>query len=249
MKISIVTVSYNSAKTINDTIRSVLYQTYPDIEYIIIDGGSNDDTIEIIKSYGDKISKFISEADNGIYDAMNKGLKLATGNFIGILNSDDLYINNSVISELYKQLVKGDFEIFFGDLYYVSKDNTDKIIRRWETKNYKPGAFKKGWHPPHPTFFVSKNVYDKYGYFDLKFKLAADFELMLRFLEKYHVRSCYIPKPLVKMRLGGATNKSIINILKQNFECYEAFKVNGIKVSIFYLFYRLLPKLLQFINK
>jgi len=248
MKVSIITVCFNSEKHIKTAIESVLNQDYDDIEYIIIDGGSTDNTIEIIKSYKDKITTFISEPDKGIYDAMNKGLKLASGEIIATLNSDDLYIDNTIVSTVANSFIKNKCEIVYGDLFYVKQDNTNSIVRKWNTKQFKQGSFKKGWHPPHPTFFVHKSIYLKYGYFNLKYKLAADFELMLRFLEKHKTISFYIKKPLVKMRLGGATNKNLKNIFNQNIECYKAFKNNSLDVSVLYPVYRLIPKLFQFSN-
>jgi len=249
LRVSIITVSYNSSATIADTIRSVESQTYPNIEHIIIDGASTDGTVDIIKHYGIKISKFISEPDHGIYDAMNKGLKLSSGDIIGILNSDDLYIDNSVIEKVVEQFEKTMCDALYGDLYYVQKENTDVIVRKWHSKQFVPGSFRKGWHPPHPTFFVKNDVYSKYGYFDLQFKLAADFELMLRFLENHKIKQSYLPRPLIKMRLGGATNKNLQNIIRQNIECYDAFKKNSIQVSYFYPVIRLFPKVLQYIKR
>lgn len=246
MLVSIITVCFNNRKFIPVAIESVLNQTYSDIEYIVIDGGSTDGTVDIIKSYGNRITKFISEPDRGIYDAMNKGLKLASGSIVGLLNSDDLYIDNHVISTVVEKFKQSSCDVLYGDLYYVNADNPERIIRKWHTGYYVPDSFKKGWHPPHPTFYVSKHIYDKYGYFDLEFKLAADFELMLRFLEKHHVKSFYIPKPLIRMRMGGTTSKSIKNIINQNIECYKAFRKNGIGVSRLYPFYRIIPKFLQF---
>ena len=246
MKVSIITVCYNSEKYISDSINSVINQSYHNIEHIVIDGSSTDNTIGILNSYKTRIAKIISEPDKGIYDAMNKGIKHASGDIIGILNSDDLYIDNNVLSQVVEHFRRSSCDILFADLYYVNKDNTDLILRKWVTKGFVPGSFKKGWHPPHPTFFVSKKVYDAYGLFDLQYKLAADFELMLRFLEKYHVKNFYFPKALVKMRIGGATNKSLKNIFNQNIECYRAFKNNGLPVSICYPLYRLVPKLAQF---
>jgi glycosyltransferase involved in cell wall biosynthesis len=248
MKISIITVCYNSEKYIESAINSVLSQDYTDIEYIIIDGNSQDQTKEIIKKYLDRIHKFISEPDKGIYDAMNKGLNLATGEIIGFLNSDDLYIDNTIITQVVASFRQSNCDILYGDLYYVKADNPDIIIRKWKTKSFKNESFKRGWHPPHPTFIVRKNIYLKYGYFNCQFKLAADFELMLRFLEKYKVKSTYLCKSIVKMRLGGTTNKNIKNIIIQNIECYKAFIINDLDVSIIYPLYRLLPKIKQFFN-
>ena len=246
MKVSIITATYNSAKTISDCIASVRGQTYPDIEHIIIDGASDDNTIELIKSQPNLVKQLISEPDKGIYDAMNKGIQMATGEVIAILNSDDFYIVNCVIQSVIDVFKKSHADCVYADLFYVDKYNTDKIVRRWITKEYKYGSFKKGWHPAHPSFFVRKEVYYKYGAFDLSFNLAADFEFMLRMLEKNRIHSIYFPSSLVKMRLGGATNKNFLNIYNQNLECIKAFQKNGLEAGPLYSFYRLLPKLAQY---
>ncbi|MBI2281006.1 MAG: glycosyltransferase [Bacteroidetes bacterium] len=248
MKISIITVCYNSEKHIKTAIESVINQTYKNIEYIVVDGASKDKTIDIVKSYGDRITKFVSEPDKGIYDAMNKGFQMATGNYLAVINSDDFYMSNDAIESVVNELNKKQTDSLFADLIYVEENNTDKQVRYWKSNEFVKGSFKKGWHPAHPTFFVKNEVYKKYGYFDLSFKLAADFELMLRFLEKHQISSCYLPKPIIKMRLGGATNKNFKNIYNQNIECYRAFKVNQLPVSILYPLYRLLPKLIQFLK-
>lgn len=246
MKISIITVCYNSEKHIKTAIESVINQTFNNIEYIVVDGASKDKTVDIVKSYGDKITKFVSEPDKGIYDAMNKGFQMATGDYLAVINSDDFYISNDAIESVVNELNKKQTDSLFADLIYVEENNTDKQVRYWKSNEFVKGSFKKGWHPAHPTFFVKNEVYKKYGYFDLSFKLAADFELMLRFLEKHQISSCYLSKPIIKMRLGGATNKNFKNIYNQNIECYRAFKVNQLPVSILYPLYRLLPKLIQF---
>ncbi len=241
----------NSSETIHNTIESVLKQTYQEIEYIIIDGKSSDNTLEIIEEYKKYFKhrlKCLSEKDSGIYDAMNKGIALATGDIIGILNSDDLFVTDDVIRKVSQAFIENqDIDCLHADLYYVSKENTNNIVRYWKSGQLR--EFSKGWHPAHPTFFVRREVYEKFGLFDLNFKLAADFELMLRFIEKNQVKLYYLEEPIVKMRLGGATNKSIKNIFLGNIECYNAFKKNGIKVNLSYPFYRLLPKLKQFIHK
>src|SRR3989344_5964255 len=210
LKVSIITITFNSARTIEDTIKSVLSQTYPNIEYIVIDGGSKDGTQEIVKKYKDKIAKYISEPDKGIYDGMNKGFKVATGDIIGQINSDDFYASNDVIGEVVKKIEEEHAQVCWGDLQYVDAKDTNKIIRDWKSSEYAEGKFKNGWMPPHPTFFVRREVYEKYGYFRLDMGTAADYELMLRFLEKHRVRSCHIPKIMVKMREGGASNKSVL---------------------------------------
>jgi glycosyltransferase involved in cell wall biosynthesis len=249
MKVSIVTATFNSSGTISNCISSVNDQYYDDIEHIIIDGSSNDNTLEIISKLPNRVTKIISEPDNGLYDAMNKGISLATGEIIGILNSDDLYFDNHAIELVMKIFENTNVDCVYGDLYYVNKEDTNIISRHWITNEFKPGSFYKGWHPAHPSFFLRKRVYDLYGKFDLTFKLASDFELMLRMLERYQITSIYVPKPLVKMRLGGETNKNFKNIFYQNIECVRSFNKNGLTVSIFYPIYRLLPKIKQFFSK
>lgn len=246
-KVSIITVVFNNKGTISSAIDSVLSQAYPGIEYIIIDGGSTDGTDKVVKSYGGKITTFISEPDKGLYDAMNKGIKLATGDVIGILNSDDLYYNNNVIQKVADEFRLADPDAVYGDLLYVDKSDTNKNVRYWKSSDYQKNAFVCGWHPPHPTFFVKRDVYEKYGLFDISFDLSADFELMLRFIEKFGIKTKYIPEILVKMRLGGETNKSIKNIIKGNVNCIKAFRKNGIRPNYLYPLFRLLPKLNQYI--
>ena len=248
MKISLITVTFNSGGNLRDTIQSVFFQTYPEIEYIIVDGLSEDSTIDIIKEYVPLFQgrlKWISEKDNGLYDAMNKGFKMATGEIVGIINSDDLLTESGVIGKVI-DCFEGhkDIDCVYADLYYVSQYDTSKIVRHWITG--KQRSFSKGWHPAHPTFYVKREIYSKYGLFDLDFKFAADFELMLRLVEKEHIRLFYLPEPLVRMRLGGTTSKNLTNIRKGNIECLNAFRKNGIPVSVLYPFYRLLPKLKQY---
>jgi len=246
MKISIITVSYNSAKTIETTFKSLLQQTYSNIEYIVIDGGSTDNTLKIAKKYSEIISVLVSEQDNGLYDAMNKGIKLATGDVIGLINSDDLFCDPDALTKVVKVFKKNrNLESVYADLFYVSQHDTNKIVRRWVTGNQR--KFKYGWHPAHPTFYIKKSVYDRYGLFDLSFNLASDFEIMLRFLDKEKISTTYLKEPLVKMRLGGETNKNFKNIYRQNIECVKAFKKNDLKVIKFlYPFFRIVPKFFQF---
>jgi len=248
VKISIITVTFNSARTISDCISSVNSQTYENIEHIIIDGASVDNTVDIIRFMENRVSKIVSEPDEGIYYAMNKGIAEATGQIVGILNSDDFYVKKTVLSEIASCFQNNDVDCVFGNINYVKSQKPEKIIRRWQSGCYKRGSFQRGWHPAHPAFFTKKSVYDRYGIFNLNFKLAADFELMLRILEKYGISNFYIEDSLINMRLGGATSRSLINIIKQNIECYKAFRVNSIDVSPLYFLYRLLPKLKQFIK-
>lgn len=246
MKISIITPSFNSEKTIEETIKSVLNQTYKDIEYIIIDGGSKDGTLEIVNKYKDKIAKIVSESDKGIYDGMNKGIKLTTGEIVGILNSDDLYFDEYVIENIAKAFKENSIDCLWGDLVYF-KDDPNKFIRIWKAGEYKPGIFKTGWMPPHPTFFVKREIYEKYGYFRLDFPVAADYELMFRFLEKYKIKGYYLPKFLIKMRAGGNANK-LKNIIKGNLECIKAWNINGVKMPFYAPFFRILRRVFQFLR-
>lgn len=249
MKISIITVTYNSAKTIADTIRSINEQTYPNIEHIIIDGSSKDNTLDIINNISNRVCKIVSEPDKGIYDAMNKGITLATGDVIGILNSDDFYASPDVISKIITTFEKGDCDAVYGDLDYVDSKNVSKIVRFWKAKEYKKRAFFRGWHPPHPTFFVKKEMYQKFGKFNLKYKIAADYELMLRFIAKEKIRTRYISEVLVKMRTGGESNQNLKNIITANRESYEAWKDNGLYINPIAFMRKPLSKILQYIKK
>lgn len=249
MKISIITVVWNNEKTIKNCVDSILSQSYADIEHIIIDGKSTDKTVELVKTYGDKISKFISEKDNGIYDAMNKGISMATGDVIGILNSDDFYTDEKVIEIIANEFKNKNIDATFSDLDYVSFEDEKKITRKWRSSSYFNSAFEKGWHPAHPTFFVKKEIYNKYGLFDLNFDISADFEIMLRFIEKHRIKTSYIPKVLVKMREGGESNQSIKNILLGNKNIRKAFKKNRIKLDALYTPKRLIKKAWQKIKK
>ena len=248
-KVSIITVCYNSGNTIEDTLLSVINQSYPNIEYIVIDGVSTDNTLSIINKYKDKITKVVSEKDNGIYDAINKGIRLATGDIIANLNSDDFYIDNNVIADVVATFEKEKTSTLYADLYYVDAVDTNKIVRYWKSKQYKEGLFLKGWMPPHPTFFVKKEVYQKYGLFDLQFKSAADYEIMLRFIHRFKASISYLPRVIVKMRVGGVSNSSLKNRIKANQEDRKAWEVNGLKPHTFTLIFKPLSKLLQFVKK
>ncbi|HET6243370.1 MAG: glycosyltransferase [Bacteroidetes bacterium] len=249
MKISIITICFNSADTIEDTIKSVLSQNYPNIEYIIVDGESTDNTKVIIEKYRDKINTFISEKDNGIYSAMNKGVKLATGHIVGILNSDDLYSDPNVITNVVNKFLNPSVEGIYGDLVYVSRTNTDKVSRVWKAGEYKEGMFLKGWMPPHPSFFVKRNIYEKFGMFNTQLTSAADYELMLRFIHKEKTKIAYLPEVLVKMRDGGKSNISIFNRIKANREDLLAWKINGLKPGPFTLILKPFSKIGQFLKR
>lgn len=228
MKVSIITSVWNNEKTIEDAIKSVLSQNYPNIEYIVVDGASKDGTINIIKKYEDKISKFVSEKDKGIYDGLNKGLSLATGDIIGFLHSDDIYANENIITEVVEAFKQNKTDSIYGDLVYVDKEDTSKIFRYWKSGEYTFKKLLNGWMPPHPTFFVKREFYEKHGNFDLSFGIAADYDFMLRMLGKYKITTSYLPKVLYKMRVGGASNRSIKNIIQKSREDIKALRNNGI---------------------
>lgn len=249
MKVSIITAVFNNKTHLEDCTKSVFSQTHQDIEYIIIDGGSTDGTVEIIKKYENKISKWLSEPDKGIYDGLNKGIRLATGDIIGFLHADDVYAHDKVIETVVSNMKKYNVDSSYGDLLYVDKNNTDKIIRYWKSQPYRDGLFKKGWMPPHPTFFVKREIYEKYGYFNTDFKIASDYELMLRFLHKYKISTYYIPEVLIKMRLGGASNKSLKNLITKTTEDYRAWKVNNLKRSFYTIPSKNLSKIPQFFKR
>jgi glycosyltransferase len=249
VRVSIITVCFNSNETIEDTIKSVLSQNYKDIEYIVVDGSSTDGTLDIINRYKNNIAKVVSEPDSGIYDAMNKGIKLATGDVVGFLNAGDLYAVETAILQLAISLQENDCEVVYADLEYVAKDNPAKTIRRWKSQSYQEGLFEKGWHPPHPTFFAKKCVFDKFGDFDTIYDISADYELMLRFLKKYSVKSYYIPSVVVRMRTGGKSNRNLHQIIKANFECYQAWEKNGLTISPFIMLRKPLSKVTQYFVK
>ncbi len=248
MKISIVTISFNSAKTISDTINSVINQKGVELEYILVDGGSTDGTIEIIESFGDKIHHFVSEPDKGIYDAMNKGVDLATGDIVGVLNSDDFYSNEYVLSKVIQKF-EDNIDAVYGDLVYVKQDDTSKITRTWVSKDYQEDAFKKGWMPPHPTFFVRKSIYEKFGSYSLELRSAADYEFMLRVIHKHQINLAYLNEVIVKMRVGGESNVSLKNRVKANKEDRKAWKMNDLKMPPFLFIRKPLSKIGQFLKR
>ena len=248
MKISIITSVYNNQETIAEAMASVLGQTYPAIEYIIVDGGSTDGTVDIIKAYQDRLGAFISEPDNGIYDGLNKGIKLATGDVIGFLHSDDLYQDNTVIEKVALAFKDNSIDSAYGDLTYVNKSDPSKVIRYWRSGEFTLKKLRRGWMPPHPTFFVKRSVYEQQGVFDTSFKIAADYDLMLRFLGKSGISTHYIPHVLIKMRVGGESNKSLKNVLRKSKEDLQAMKANNIG-GVFSLVVKNLSKLQQFFRK
>jgi len=248
-KISIITVCFNSAVTIRDTIESVLSQNYPNIEYIIVDGVSKDETMDIVREYEGQIDTVISSPDKGIYDAMNKGIRLATGDVVGLLNSDDFYTDESVITQLVGRMESTGADTVFADLVIVNAKNTDRVIRYYDSSAFYPGRLRYGWMPAHPTFFVKRELYDKHGVFSLDYRIAADFDMVARLLYVGSASYSYLPCVVVKMRAGGASTSGIKSSWILNREIVKACSRNGIQTSFFHLFLKVPAKLMEYICK
>lgn len=227
MKISVITVTYNSAATLLDTVASVLGQTHPAVEYLVVDGGSTDHTLAKLAPYREQIDCLISEPDEGMYDAMNKGIAHATGDVVAILNSDDVYADSEVLSKIAALFQDAALDCVYGNLHYVASNDLSRVVRDWQAGGYAPGLFRRGWHPPHPSFFVRRGVYGRLGGFRADLRIAADYEFMLRALERAGCPVAYLDTVLVKMRTGGASNRSLGNIWKANRECFRAWRMNG----------------------
>ena len=231
-KVSIITVCFNSAVTIRDTIESVLAQDYPNIEYIIIDGASKDGTMDIVREYGGAIDVVISEPDKGIYDAMNKGINIATGDIVGLLNSDDFYYDDTIVSQLIQCMEDAASDTVYADLVIVDSVDTKRIVRYYNSSGFHPGRLSYGWMPAHTTFFVKRQLYERYGGFSLEYSIAADFDMVARLLYKAGVSYVYIPLVAITMRAGGISTRGIKNSWLLNKEIIRACKANGIKTSL-----------------
>jgi glycosyltransferase involved in cell wall biosynthesis len=250
MKVSVITVCYNSGQTIAQTLKSVASQTYPDIEYIVIDGQSKDNTLQVIEEFGSRVAILVSEKDRGIYDAMNKAIALATGEVIGFINADDFYASDDAVEVAVNALRRSGADSCYGDLCYVEQNDTSKVVRYWQSNTFESGLFEKGWCPPHPTFFVKRSKYLAYGVFDLQYSIAADVELMARFLVVHKITSCYVPKVLIEMRMGGTTNRNLQNIITQNREICRALRNIGLKFSWpKFLYFKIASRLAQYVRR
>lgn len=252
MKISLITVTFNSAATLRDTIESVLAQTYPDIEYIIVDGLSKDDTVEIVKEYEPKFGgrmRWVSEKDSGLYDAMNKGIRMATGDVVGIINSDDFYHRNDIIGLVADAFQSGDVEAVYGDVRFVNPGNLEKTVRYYSSKKFRPSLFRWGFMPAHPTFFTYRSYFDKFGYYCADYKIAADYELLIRFLYCHKLKSRYLPLDFMKMRTGGASTASIKSNLLLNKEIVRACRANGIWTCLPILFLKYVVKVFELVHR
>jgi glycosyltransferase involved in cell wall biosynthesis len=245
LKISLITVTYNAQNTLGRCIESVIAQSYDNIEYIIIDGASTDSTLQIISLYQSYVNILVSEPDAGIYDAMNKGIKLATGDIIGILNADDYFANNDVLSSVNQSFINSNADIIYGNLNYLNPD--EGVVRKWRSGAYKHGMFNWGWMPPHPTFYCKRQLFEKYGMYDLQYGTAADYELMLRFLHAHKLSAFYLNKVIVNMKVGGISNKSFDNRVKAWRNDFKAMGKNGVWFPQLCVIIKPLRKILQYI--
>jgi glycosyltransferase involved in cell wall biosynthesis len=248
MKVSIITATYNSASTIRDTLESVAKQTYSNIEHIIIDGLSKDNTLDIVKEYP-HVEKVISEKDKGIYDAMNKGIRAATGDVVGILNSDDFYPHNNILKKVTEEFRIKKVNAIIGDILFVSPNNIKKVVRYYSAKRWKPSKFVKGYMPPHPSFFVYKKFYEQLGVYQIDYKIAADYELLIRFLATNQLSYSYIPEAIVHMRAGGVSNESIKSRYVLNQEIVRACKENGLNTNMLILSLKYVNKIFEYLPK
>lgn len=247
MKVSIVTVVYNCAETIRGCIDSVLGQDYDDIEYIIVDGKSNDGTVDIVKSYGDRIAKFVSEKDKGIYDAMNKGIRMATGDIVGILNADDFFYSENTISKIAENFEhQPDIEASIADIVFVNDTNT-RILRHYNARKWRPSKFAWGYMPPHPSFFCKRLLFDKLGYYKTDYKIAADYELLIRYLYVNKINYKYLPLITTRMRMGGVSTRNVNSIITLNKEIKRACRENDLGTNFLKIYTKYIFKPFEFV--
>ncbi|MEL5892855.1 glycosyltransferase family 2 protein [Bacteroides sp. GD17] len=250
MKITIITVTFDSDKTLSDTIQSVLAQTYQDIEYIIIDGLSKDKTMDIVKKYKPTFNgrlKWISERDQGLYDAMNKGIHMATGDIVGIINSDDFYHRADIVTKVVESFQDKTIQVVYGDVRFVNPDNLNKTVRYYSSKNFSPRYFRYGFMPAHPTFFTYRKYFEEFGYYKTDYRIAADYELLIRFLYTHQLKAKYLPLDFMKMRTGGTSTASFKSNLLLNKEIVRACRENGIWTCMPLLFLKYFIKVFEFI--
>ncbi len=232
MKISIITATYNSAETLRDTMESLLKQTYDNYEYIVVDGNSKDETMDLVREYEPRFEgrmRWISESDKGLYDAMNKGLKMAQGDVVGLLNSDDFYTSNDVLEQIVRTLSDEKADAVYGDVHYVNANNLQRCVRYYSSKDFRRSWMRLGFMPAHPSFYCRRDLYLKHGLFDTSYKVAADFEQLLRLIYVNNIRTCYLQKDFVTMRTGGVSNagwRSHLNIMRDH---RRALRTNGVR--------------------
>jgi len=248
LKISLITAVYNRHSTIQESIRSVQSQSYPDVEHVVVDGASSDGTVKVIKAASNEKTVVISERDDGIYDALNKGIAHASGNLIGLMHSDDFFAHNDVLQRVSEAFSDHSIDAVYGDLQYVAQDDTSRVIRHWNAGEFSPLKLSRGWMPPHPALFLRSNVFDKHGVYDTSYRIAADYDAILRWFGKGKIKAHYIPEVLVKMRVGGESNKSLRKILQKSREDYRALRSNDIG-GVGALAWKNASKIRQFIVK
>jgi glycosyltransferase involved in cell wall biosynthesis len=246
--VTIVTVCLNSAATIVDALRSVNQQDYPAIEHIVIDGGSSDGTQELVRCHGERVVRLVSEPDAGIYDAMNKGLALASGEFVGFLNADDVLARPDSLSRIVAAMTAG-IDACYGDVVYVAKERPDRVVRYWRSGSYRRGQCANGWAPPHPTLYVRRDIFTRLGGFDASMRVAADFEFALRMLDVHGTSVSYVPDVLVRMRTGGVSNGNVKGILRGHRELAAALRIHGFQSGWGWSLRRLLRRIPQFLSR
>ena len=247
--ISIITATFNSAKTLKDTIQSVLRQTNKDFEYLIIDGGSTDETIDIVKSYESEFSgrlKWVSEKDQGIYDAMNKGIKMASGDVVGILNSDDYFTSDDILQTVDNAFKSHEIDAIYGDIHFIRDGNPQKCVRYYSSRMFRPFWLRFGFMPAHPSFYCKREIFDKAGLYSLDYKIGADYEMMVRLFKKYRIKSLYINKDFVTMRTGGASNNNVRSRITLINEDVKACKENGVYTNCLFVMIKYLYKVFEF---
>lgn len=247
--ISIITATFNSAKTLKDTIQSVLRQTNKDFEYLIIDGGSTDETIDIVKSYESEFSgrlKWVSEKDQGIYDAMNKGIKMASGDVVGILNSDDYFTSDDILQTVDNAFKSHEIDAIYGDIRFIRVGNPQKCVRYYSSRMFRPFWLRFGFMPAHPSFYCKREIFDKAGLYSLDYKIGADYEMMVRLFKRHKIKSLYVNKNFVTMRTGGASNNNVRSRLTLIEEDVKACRVNGIYTNRFFIMLKFLYKIFEF---
>ncbi|PWE00037.1 glycosyltransferase family 2 protein [Marinilabilia rubra] len=247
-KISLITVTYQSAKTLSATIESVRRQTFSDFEYIVVDGGSTDETIDILKNNSDVVDKWISEPDKGIYDAMNKGIGLAEGELVGFIHADDIFAKSDILDTIDLRSRETDFHLLYGDLEYVKAENPEKVVRYWRSGSFRRQQLQRGWMPPHPTVYVNRKFFHKIGRFNVGYRISADYEWLLRALSNPVVKVEYLPEVMVRMRLGGASNGSLRNVIAKSGEDLKALRSNNVG-GLRTLFLKNASKLSQFVRR
>jgi glycosyltransferase involved in cell wall biosynthesis len=246
LRVSVITVCYNAAATIGDTLSSIAAQQDVEVEHIVVDGLSTDSTMDVVRKHPWQPSRVISERDAGLYYAMNKGINLATGDLVGFLNSDDVYADERVLADIAKTMADPAVDACYGDLVYVRHEDLTRVVRYWKSRDYVPGQVQRGWMPAHPTFYIRRRILQEVGGFDTRFRYQSDYELMVRLFCLRRIRTTYIPRVLVRMRMGGHTNRSLLNVARGNLEAYRACRVNGIQVSPLFIARKLASRVPQF---